>query len=158
MKGLVAGVALGSVALGVAPAWAEEVPAAAPRPLPVAAEVEADDAAYDPIGKRDPFQPPRARAAVPVTGERSPLQRYELGQLRLVAVIYDMNNPRAVVEDEAGLGYIVKVGTQIGVNGGVVRTIDRGRVLVEEESKDFFGEQQLSKVTLEMASGERGSR
>jgi Tfp pilus assembly protein PilP len=63
-----------------------------------------------------------------------------------------------VVEDQAGLGYIVKVGTKIGVNGGVVRTIDRGRVLVQEESTDFFGERRSSEVVLEMVSGERGNR
>ncbi len=91
-------------------------------------------------------------------GDRSPLQRYEIGQLKLVAVIYDTSSPRAVVEDEAGLGYIVKVGTEIGVNGGIVRGIDRGRILVEEQSVDFFGETHSSEVILEMASGERGSR
>ena len=63
-----------------------------------------------------------------------------------------------VVEDEAGLGYIVRVGTEIGVNGGTVRAIDRGRILVEEQSVDFFGEARSSEVILEMASGERGSR
>jgi type IV pilus assembly protein PilP len=78
--------------------------------------------------------------------------------LRLVAVIYDTRDPRAVVEDESGLGYIIRVGTKVGVNDGVVRGIERGRVLVEEESVDFFGERRASEVVLEMASGERGNR
>ena len=47
---------------------------------------------------------------------------------------------------------------KIGVNDGVVRGIERGRVLVEEESVDFFGEHRTSEVVLEMASGERGNR
>jgi Tfp pilus assembly protein PilP len=90
--------------------------------------------------------------------ERTPLQRYELTQLRLVAVIYDTRDPRAVVEDDGGLGYIIRVGTKVGLNDGVVRGIERGRVLVEEESVDFFGERRSSEVVLEMASGERGNR
>ena len=117
-----------------------------------------DDAAYDPTGKRDPFRPPRINQMLVGGSERTPLQRYELGQLRLVAVIYDTRDPRAVVEDDGGLGYIIRVGTKIGVNDGVVRGIERGRVLVEEESVDFFGEHRTSEVVLEMASGERGNR
>jgi len=118
-----------------------------------------DDEGYDPTGRRDPFRPPRATPYVGASGEeRTPLQRYELGQLNLVAIIYDTGEARAVVEDQAGLGYIVKVGTKIGVNGGVVRTIDQGRVLVQEESTDFFGERRSSEVVLEMVSGERGNR
>jgi type IV pilus assembly protein PilP len=88
----------------------------------------------------------------------TPLQRYEIGQLRLVAVIYDTNTPRAVVEDDAGLGYIIRVGTPIGPNGGQVRAIERGRVLVREESADFYGESQTAEVVLELTSGERGKR
>jgi type IV pilus assembly protein PilP len=117
-----------------------------------------NDAAYDPTGKRDPFRPPRISQMLVGGAERTPLQRYELGQLRLVAVIYDTRDPRAVVEDDGGLGYIIRVGTKIGVNDGVVRGIERGRVLVEESSVDFFGEHRASEVVLEMASGERGNR
>jgi type IV pilus assembly protein PilP len=128
--------------------------AAAPAPPATTAQ----DAAYDPTGRRDPFRPPRVNQLLVGGSERTPLQRYELGQLRLVAVIYDTGDPRAVVEDEGGLGYIIKVGTKIGVNDGVVRGIERGRVLVEEESVDFFGERRSAEVVLEMASGERGNR
>jgi len=143
---------------------AVEAPAAGSGPTAVTppasgdATAAAEDFFYDPVGRRDPFRPPQARAIAAVGPDRSPLQRYELGQLKLVAVIYDTNAPRALVEDEAGLGYIIKVGTEIGVNGGVVRAIDRGRVLVEEESVDFFGTTRAAEVILEMASGERGSR
>jgi Tfp pilus assembly protein PilP len=117
-----------------------------------------DDAVYVSAGHRDPFRPPRVNQMLTGGAERTPLQRYELGQLRLVAVIYDTHEPRAVVEDQGGLGYIIRVGTKIGVNDGIVRGIERGRVLVEEESEDFFGERRASEVVLEMASGERGNR
>jgi type IV pilus assembly protein PilP len=128
-------------------------------PLEVTApSTDEADVAYDPAGKRDPFRPPRANQMLAAGGARTPLQRYELGQLKLVAVIYEAKEPRAVVEDEGGLGYIIKVGTKIGVNEGIVRGIERGRVLVEEESMDFFGERRSSEVVLEMASGERGNR
>lgn len=154
----------GTMGLGLAVLLAASVSAAVPAaPAPGAAPgarrpvaPPADDPPYDAAGRRDPFRPPRATAIAGSTV--TPLQRYEIGQLRLVAVIYDTNAPRAVVEDDAGLGYIIRVGTPIGPNGGQVRAIERGRVLVREESEDFYGESQAAEVVLELTSGERGKR
>lgn len=157
MRAVIAALVVGS-GIGIASVGMAEPPSApAPAAVVDAPAGEAGDDFYDPAGRRDPFRPPQARAIAAVESG-SPLQRYELGQLKLVAVIYDTNSPRAVVEDDAGLGYIVRPGTEIGMNGGVVRAIDRGRILVEEQAVDFFGETRSSEVILEMASGERGSR
>jgi type IV pilus assembly protein PilP len=135
--------------------------------LPVAARAEpagtvvsaverAEEAPYDPAGRRDPFRPPRVGVAL---GEpRTPLQRYELGQLRLVAVIYEAHEPRAVLEDDQGLGYIVKVGTAVGPNGGQVRTIERGRIVIEEDSVDFYGDHHPSEVAMMLRTAEGGKR
>ena len=73
-------------------------------------------------------------------------------------IIYDTREPRAVVEDDAGLGYIIKVGTSIGLNGGQVRAIERGQVLVEEDSVDFYGDRHPSSVVLQLRTSERGTR
>ena len=97
--------------------------------------------------------------AVTRSGEPpTPLQRYEIGQLKLVAIIYDTTQPRAVVEDDQGLGYIVRVGTAIGANGGRVRDIERGRVLIEEDSIDFYGESHVSNVVMELRTAEGGKQ
>jgi type IV pilus assembly protein PilP len=149
-------------------AWttASAEPPAAPPTGPVTAPVRGDtgrapaanDAVYDPTGKRDPFRPPRSNQTTLAGEARTPLQRYDIGQLRLVAVIYDASTPRAVVEDDAGLGYIVRVGTPIGANNGAVKAIERGKVRVEEESIDFYGDRQTSEVVMELATDERGKR
>ena len=148
-------------------AWttASAEPPAAPAG-PGAAPIQGDtgrapassDAAYDPAGRRDPFRPPRANQTSLAGEARTPLQRYDIGQLRLVAVIYEASTPKAVVEDDAGLGYIVRVGTPIGANGGAVKAIERGKLRVEEESIDFYGERQASEVVMELATDERGKR
>ena len=133
--------------------------AAQPQGVPEKAEgsrgAEGADATYDATGRRDPFRPPRANQTTLLGEARTPLQRYDLGQLRLVAVIYDAQNPRAVVEDDAGLGYIVRVGTPIGANGGAVKNIEQGKLRVSEESIDFYGERQTSEVVMELAAEER---
>jgi type IV pilus assembly protein PilP len=136
----------------------QAVPPTGPVTAPVRGDTgrapQANDAVYDPTGKRDPFRPPRTNQTTLAGEARTPLQRYDIGQLRLVAVIYDAQQPRAVVEDDAGLGYIVRVGTPIGANGGAVKTIERGKVRVEEESIDFYGDRQASEVIMELATDE----
>jgi type IV pilus assembly protein PilP len=116
------------------------------------------DAVYNATGRRDPFRPPRVNQQTLAGEARTPLQRYDIGQLRLVAIIYNATSPTAVVEDDAGLGYIVRVGTPIGANGGAIKAIEHGKVRVEEESIDFYGERQTSEVVLELAAEERGKR
>ena len=116
------------------------------------------DKPYDPAGRRDPFRPPRANSTTAQGEVRTPLQRYDIGQLKLVAVIYNANEPRAVVEDDAGLGYIVRVGTPIGSNGGSVKAIEHGKVRVQEEAIDFYGDRQTSEAVMELAAEERGKR
>ena len=149
--GLGLALAVGAGSAGVA----EDAPAGV---KPVTAVEPAEDPAYDSTGKRDPFRPPRVSANTPSGEVRTPLQRYELGQLKLVAVIYNTNDPRAVVEDEEGLGYIVKLGTPIGPHGGEVHGIEPGRLVVNEDSVDYYGEHHPSEVVMELKASERGKR
>ena len=112
----------------------------------------ADVLPYNASNRRDPFRPPGTGVAA--AEPRSPLERYELGQLRLVAII-NGGETRAVVEDDAGLGFIVKLGTRIGPNGGQVQAIERGRVVVREEYVDFYGENHPTEVVMELKPGAR---
>jgi type IV pilus assembly protein PilP len=141
----------------VVPATGSAAAAGAPSPGSIASLPD-DDRPFDPTGRRDPFRPPRASAMTRTGEPPTPLQRYEIGQLKLVAIIYDTAQPRAVVEDDQGLGYIVRVGTAIGANGGRVRDIERGRVLIEEDSVDFYGESHLSNVVMELRTAEGGKQ
>jgi type IV pilus assembly protein PilP len=120
---------------------------------------EQDEYAYDPSGKRDPFRPlflmrrPAAASVEPMT----PLQRYELGQLRLVGVVYDLAPPRAMVEDSSGLGFILTPGTAIGPNGGVVTAIRPRQVVVEEWQTDVIGQRHKKEFVLELPADESES-
>lgn len=105
---------------------------------------------YRAEGRRDPFRPflldaPRQAPVVPLT----PLQRYELGQLTVVGTVWDVTPPRAMLEDSAGMGFIVTIGTPIGRNGGVVVGIEPQRVIVEERVLDFYGREQVNRVVME---------
>lgn len=105
------------------------------------------------IGKRDPFRPFTLNVRSP-RGNRvnlSPLERYELGQLKLVGVVWNIKEPNAVVEDSGGLGYVVKVGTPIGSNEGKVKAIQPEKIVIEEIEIDVFGAKKKIERSMRLA-------
>jgi type IV pilus assembly protein PilP len=105
---------------------------------------------YNPAGKADPFKPfiqltpARAARTAPLT----PLQRYEMSQLKLVAIIAAPEGNIALVEDSAGKGFFLKRGTLVGKNDGKVAKILKDRVIVEEVYQDINGQGKSSEVIL----------
>lgn len=103
----------------------------------------------------DPFLPIAAITsetdpnALQITAEANlpPLQRMELNQIRLVAVVVAEGGGRtALVEDSAGIGYIVQIGTPMGRKSGHVVAIHGDHLEVEEKVKNFMGEDK-SRIT-----------
>lgn len=112
------------------------------------------DRQYDPAGKRDPFEPflkaaPRTAARVDLSS-LPPLQRYELGELKFVGVIWGPATARALIEDNEGKGYTVAVGSRIGRWGGVVTKISDGEIVVREESQDYGGTKVVRETSLKL--------
>ncbi|MEO8603581.1 MAG: pilus assembly protein PilP [bacterium] len=148
---------------GAAPAIAPGAPATgwdtatAPdgsAPPPIGGEAAAAAAAAAALGdpRRDPFRPFTLSLRTDVEeGEiLSPLQRFELPQLRLAGVVLAMHPPRAMLQDNSGMGYIVVPGTPIGRRQGVVKSIEARRIVVEEQVLDYYGNQQPHEVVIEM--------
>ncbi len=112
---------------------------------------------YDPRGKRDPF---RSYQFVdndrPETKGFGPLEDFELGQLELSAVIWDANNPRALILDPGGRAYIVREGSQIGKNSGQVIHIGDNLVLVKETYENLAGERTTKDVELRIRLSQGG--
>ena len=129
-------------------------------------EVADDRYRYDPAGKRDPFASPFNLVAESRPSDiepRTPLQRFELGQLKLVGVILNARESKALIEDTKGLGYVVTPGTLIGSKGGVVKAIEPRRILVEEVEIDFYGkrrhrERELKLITTQATTDAKGDR
>lgn len=116
-------------------------------------------ALYDPRGKRDPFvsfiKVEDRRKAGTDTSALPPLQRYDLGELKFVGVIWMKTGARGLVEDAEGKGYSVTVGTRIGRSGGVVSRITGKEILVREEFVGNRGEKifRESGIQLTTAGG-----
>ncbi|MBX3025752.1 pilus assembly protein PilP [bacterium] len=147
---------------GNAGAWAAEDARAAAGEAPAAGEpalagegVEGQPAPAAALGdgRRDPFRPftlDLQRSEAPEAEILSPLQRYEIAQLKLTGLVLDMRPPRAMLQDNSGMGYIVTPGTPIGRRHGVVKSIEPGRLVVEEIVLDYYGRQQPHQVVVEM--------
>ena len=143
----------------------EEAAKSAPkRRAPTHTKKPADDAAerveyrYDPTGKPDPFRSfvLALQNAGTGVGSGSPLERFDLSQLRLRGVIWGNKNPRALVMDPAGKAYIVAQGTPIGKNEGrIVRITDNG-VTVKETYVDFLGKATTKDIELRLHERQGG--
>ncbi len=111
---------------------------------------------YNPSGKIDPFEPLFQEKATVAKKKkikrkpRTPLERIDLSQLKLVAIILATSGNRALVEESSGKGYVVKSGTYIGINGGKITKIEREQVTVEEQFEDVFGKIQTQKRELKL--------
>jgi type IV pilus assembly protein PilP len=114
--------------------------------------------AYNPAGKPDPFKP--FIQLTPAKGSRggplTPLQKYEISQLKLVAIISTPEGNMALVEDATGKGYFLKKGTWVGKNDGKVTKILKDKVIVEEVYQDIFGQTKTNEITLVLHKIEEG--
>lgn len=103
-----------------------------------------EDYFYDPAGKKDPFFPTVVdEKNVGFSGDEAksvetgipptPLEMYELSQLKLVAIMKFGDRDVAMVEDPEGKGHTLYIKTLIGKNKGMVVKMEDGRVLIEEK-------------------------
>ena len=115
-------------------------------------------ARYNPTGKIDPFEPlfkeEKTVAANKLKHKkripRTPLERIDLSQLKLVGIIMAESGNRALVEEASGKGYVIKEGTYIGTNGGKIVSIQKETVTVEEELEDVYGKLTIRKKELKL--------
>ena len=103
---------------------------------------------YNPVGKPDPFKPFIQLTRGPSSGPLTPLQKYEISQLKLVAIISSSEGNVGLIEDSAGKGYFLKKGTVIGKNDGKVTKILKDKVIIEEVYQDIFGHKKTQEISL----------
>jgi len=121
-------------------------------------------AMYNPKGKIDPFEPlisERPTIALKKSkrkrrAPRTPLEKIDLSQLKLVAIVLASSGNRALVEESSGKGYVVKKGTYMGTNSGKVVKIEKNKVIVAEEFEDYRGNvtQRNKEIKLPKPPGE----
>jgi Tfp pilus assembly protein PilP len=113
---------------------------------------------YDPTGRRDPFRSfewerPDRRDEDALRG---PLEKFDLNQLDLVAVVWDTDNAKALIKDPAGQSYIIGNGTRIGKNEGRVLQVDDNRIVVKETYVDHLGQKSTKDIEMRIRESEGG--
>jgi type IV pilus assembly protein PilP len=121
-------------------------------------EKKPEEFVYNPAGKPDPFKPfieleQKGRVS---SAHLTPLQKYDISQLKLVAIITGGQGSIALVEDAQGKGYFLRKGTLIGRNDGKVKQILKDRVVIEEVYQDIFGQTKANEISLFLHRAEEG--
>jgi hypothetical protein len=112
---------------------------------------------YSRTGKRDPFRsfewerPDRQDAE-----ERGPLERFDVSQLSLVAVVWKTGNARALIKDPSGQSYVIGQGTRIGKNEGHVIQITDNLVMVKETYVDYLGQESTKDIEMRIRGSQGG--
>ncbi len=103
-------------------------------------------------GRRNPFRPPmsieessKSNAAFPGT----PLERYELEEIRLIGIMWEIKTPKAMFVDPQGEVHILAKDDRIGRKHGYIAVIREGEVVVVEPSS-FGGESAFSTRILQL--------
>jgi len=136
----------------------KKAPGAAAPAVKVSKRTSGEPPPYNPKGKIDPFEPLfKEKVAVAVARARhkkriprTPLEKIDLSQLKLVAIVLAKSGNRALVEESSGKGYVIKKGTYIGTNAGKVVAIAKDRVIVAEEYEDVNGNVTIHKKEIKL--------
>jgi type IV pilus assembly protein PilP len=78
------------------------------------------------------------------------LEKLDLAQLKLTAIVSTSDQKRALVEEVSGKGYVVEIGTRIGLERGEVVEIAKDRVIIEHQDEDDFGKTASKKRELKL--------
>lgn len=112
------------------------------RTVAVPGMIEAEVPVYDPAGRRDPFiaivqlDDRKADEAMP------PLQRVAVTEINLIAVVWGGYGYTGMVQTPDGKGYVIRRGTRLGTNNGLVTSITERGVIVVERFSDVYGNKQ----------------
>jgi Tfp pilus assembly protein PilP len=123
-------------------------PEATSEPIKTYVTISPNNYIYDPTNKTDPFKSFLAtREEQARTKAKTYLETLELSQLDLTVTVVSPKGKWAMVKDSKGGGHVIKEGTPIGTNNGVVYKISQGEVVIREEYKDFRGQTQYRDIT-----------
>jgi type IV pilus assembly protein PilP len=133
-------------------------PAVAPGPAePAFAPITDASFTYDPTGLRDPFRSFEwERDKLAEAEMRGPLEEFDVSQLSVVGVVWNVGNARALIQDPSGQGFIVGEGARVGKNDGRIIKIDDSVVVVKETYVDLMGQESTKDIELRIRRSEGG--
>jgi len=99
-----------------------------------------EDYTYNPANRRDPFLPYESiNSDGSVLGPLFPLQKFDVDQLKLIGIIWDVKSPKAMILDPTGKGYVVKANERVGRHSGYIAKIRENEIVIVEMFKGSNG-------------------
>ena len=146
---------------GQAPAAPRVSRAAQPPPAasPAAFAADSGDFRYDPAGRRDPFRSYQweyMKRELADASELGPLAQFDLNQLSVIGIVWNVGRARALVQDPSGMSYVVAQGARVGKNEGVVLKIDDNLMVVRERYVDLYGNESTQDVEMRIRASDGG--
>lgn len=114
--------------------------------------------AIEPKAPRDIFKEIKLISGPAVAGTGTPLETYELAQLTLVGVIFNIASPKALVRAPNGEEFVATLNTAIGKRGGRVVAVLSDQIVIEEKFYDFRGELTEERYVLKLPTADGVSR
>ncbi len=84
------------------------------------------------------------------------MERFDLTQQMVTAILWGTDRPRALIRDPAGKGYIISAGAPIGKNKGRVVSIEDNLVRVKETYVDFRDRATTKEVEMRLYESQGG--
>lgn len=118
-------------------------------------EVVRDEYTYNPKGRRDPFLSLVASAEAKPEKRKgaSPIESYDINELRLLAIAWDKDRPYALIRLPDNKTYTIIEGTGVGLRGGTVARISPEAVLIREYIEDYRGDIKPKDTILKLHKG-----
>jgi len=91
---------------------------------------------------------------VPDETKLTGMQRFEPGQLRLVAVMEVQGSKIAMAEDMAGKGYVLRENMLIGKYGKIIRIAEDGKVIIKETLRTRAGREITNDIVMNLKKEE----
>lgn len=117
----------------------QQKPKEVPLPVPAKKEVKKEQDIiiqqviqnYDAENLRDPFAPLIIKRQISTKGG-SPLETYDIEELKLTGLVFDKKGSFALIQTPDGKFYIAKEKDKVGVSGGTITKIGKDFIEIKE--------------------------
>lgn len=109
---------------------------------------------YQVEGRRDPFKSLLLGLKEKKKTGLTPLQQRSLGELKVIGIVWSSQEYMAMIETPDGKGFLLKKGTLVGPEGGVVKKITENSIIIEEVYSDYYGKKRSKKTMLKLHAKE----
>jgi Tfp pilus assembly protein PilP len=121
--------------------------------------METGDFRYEEGGRRDPFRSYEwdfMKQELADASAEGPLEQFDLAQLSVIGIVWNVGRARALVRDPSGMAYVVAQGARMGKNEGTVQRIDDNLMVVRERYVDLYGNESTQDVEMRIRVSDGG--